>query len=56
MLIGLMVYFLMTSLGELAAICRFPVRLPLTVRTMLKRALLRAGLELLVQLGGDYCR
>lgn len=39
MLIGLMVYFLMTSLGELAAYMRFPVRLPLTVRTMLKKAL-----------------
>ena len=36
-LIGLMVYFLMTSLGELAAY--MPVRLPLTVRTMLKKAL-----------------
>lgn len=39
MLIGLMVYFLMTSLGELAAYMPVSACLPLTVRTMLKKAL-----------------
>ncbi|STK42769.1 lysine transporter [Escherichia coli] len=57
MLIGLMVYFLMTSLGELAAYMPVPVRLPLTVRNYVEEGFgLRAGLELLVQLGGDYRR
>ncbi len=51
-----MVYFLMTSLGELAAYMPVSVRLPLMVRTMLKKALASRWLELLVQLGGDYRR
>lgn len=38
-LIGLMVYFLMTSLGELAAYMPVSGSLRLTVRTMLKKAL-----------------
>ncbi len=38
MLIGLMVYFLMTSLGELAAFMRFPAPFRPTGRNMWKRA------------------
>ncbi len=56
-LIGLMVYFLMTSLGELAAYMPVSGSFCYLWQPLRRRWLrLRPGLELLVQLGGDHRR
>lgn len=54
-LIGLMVYFLMTSLGELAAFMPVSGSFCHLRREICRRGLwFRTRLELLVQLGGDH--
>ncbi len=56
-LIGLMVYFLMTSLGELAAFMPVSGSFATYGQNYVEEGFwFRAGLELLVQLGGDYRR